>query len=143
MSDAPFLNRLRKEFGRTMRLFRNEVVGAAWTAPRERVFHGPSDRPIRLQEGDVLLRNPKRFNAGLYKGSSDLVGWRPLTITEEMVGQQVAQFVSIEAKEGAGRLSEQQRRWLETVERQGGFAIVARSVEDVRRALELREGGRS
>ncbi len=138
MSDAPFLNRLRKELGQTLRLFRNEVVGAAWTAPRDCVFHGPSDRPMRLQEGDVLLRNPKRFNSGLYKGSSDLVGWRPLTITEDMVGQQVAQFVSIEAKEGSGRLSDAQRRWLETVERQGGFAVVARSVEDVRRALEVR-----
>lgn len=138
MSDAPFLNRLRKELGQTMRLFRNEVVGAAWTAPRDRVFHGPSDRPMRLQHGDVLLRNPKRFNSGLYKGSSDLVGWRPLTITADMVGQQVAQFVSIEAKEGSGRLSDAQRRWLETVERQGGFAVVARSVDDVRRALEVR-----
>ena len=71
---------------------------------------------------------PVRY--GLQPGSGDLIGWRTITITPEMVGQQVAVFASIEVKSATGRLRPEQRQWMEVVQNAGGIAGVARSVED-------------
>lgn len=68
---------------------------------------------------------PVRY--GLCPGSSDLVGWRTVTITADMVGQDLAQFVAVEVKTETGRLTDQQRAWLASVQDAGGVAIVARS----------------
>ena len=70
---------------------------------------------------------------GLCKGSADLIGWRTVTITPDMVGQQVAVFLSIEVKTPTGRIRPEQQQWLETVQAAGGIAGVARSVEDAQR----------
>lgn len=67
---------------------------------------------------------------GLCKGSADLIGFRRLTITKEMVGQQLAQFVAIEVKTGRGRPTPEQANFLAVVAQAGGVAGVARSVED-------------
>ena len=74
---------------------------------------------------------PVRY--GLQPGSSDLIGWRTVTITPEMVGQQVAVFTSIEVKTPTGRLRPEQKLWLDAVQAAGGIAGVARSVEDALR----------
>jgi hypothetical protein len=50
--------------------------------------------------------------ASLCKGSADLIGYRTITITPDMVGQQVAVFTSIEVKTPTGRIRpEQQHGW--------------------------------
>lgn len=64
------------------------------------------------------------------KGGGDLLGWRTITVTPEMVGQQVAVFTSIEVKTLTGRLRPEQEQWLKVVRAAGGIAGVARSVED-------------
>lgn len=69
------------------------------------------------------------------KGAGDLIGWRTITITPEMVGQQVAVFASIEVKSPTGRLRPEQRQWMEAVQAAGGIAGVARSVEDAEALL--------
>jgi hypothetical protein len=74
---------------------------------------------------------PLRY--GLQPGSSDLIGWRTVTITPEMVGQQVAVFTSIEVKTPTGRVKPEQQQWLDAVQAAGGIAGVARSVEDALR----------
>ncbi len=71
---------------------------------------------------------PVRY--GLQPGSSDLIGWRTVTVTPEMVGQQVAVFTSIEVKAASGRLRPEQRQWLDAVQTAGGIGGVARSVAD-------------
>ena len=76
---------------------------------------------------------PVRY--GLQPGSADLIGWRTITITPEMVGQQVAVFTSIEVKSATGRLRPEQRQWMEAVQAAGGIAGVARSVEDAQALL--------
>ena len=76
---------------------------------------------------------PVRY--GLQPGSADLIGWRTITITPEMVGQQVAVFTSIEVKSATGRLRPEQRQWMEAVQDAGGIAGVARSVEDAQALL--------
>lgn len=63
-------------------------------------------------------------------GGSDLIGLHTITITPEMVGQQLAVFTAIEVKTPTGRVSEQQQRFIAMVKSLGGIAGVARSVED-------------
>ena len=72
---------------------------------------------------------------GLCKGSADLIGWKQVTVTPEMVGQQVAVFTSIEVKTPTGRIRPEQQQWLDTVQAAGGIAGVARSVEDALRIM--------
>jgi hypothetical protein len=54
------------------------------------------------------------------------------------VGQRVAVFTSIEVKTPTGRVSPEQRQWLETVQAAGGIAGVARSVNDASALLITR-----
>jgi hypothetical protein len=70
---------------------------------------------------------------GLQPGSSDLIGWRTVTITPDMVGQRIAVFTSIEVKTPTGRVKPEQQQWLDAVQAAGGIAGVARSVEDALR----------
>jgi hypothetical protein len=67
---------------------------------------------------------------GLARGSADLIGWRTITITPDMVGRQLAVFTSIEVKTESGRVRPEQQAWLDVVQSSGGFAGIARSVAD-------------
>jgi hypothetical protein len=69
------------------------------------------------------------------KGAGDLIGWRTIEVTPEMVGQQVAQFVSLEVKTATGRVRPEQENWRRVVERCGGLAAVVRSEEDALRIM--------
>lgn len=70
-----------------------------------------------------------RVAYGLCKGSSDLIGWLPITITPSMVGHRVAVFLAVEAKAEDGRTTQEQTAFLAAVQRAGGVALVARDVE--------------
>ena len=70
-------------------------------------------------------------------GGGDLLGWRTVTVTPEMVGQRVAQFVSLEVKTATGRVRPEQERWRQVVQQAGGVAAVVRNVEDAERALDV------
>lgn len=76
---------------------------------------------------------------GLAKGSSDLICWRGVRVRPEHVGSMIAVFTAIETKSRGGRLTEEQKNFLDAVERAGGIAIVARSPEDVERGLAVWE----
>jgi len=80
---------------------------------------------------DPKTGRPIQF--GLARGSSDLVGWRSVVITPDMVGQRVAVFTAIEIKTPTGRITPAQRAWLEAVTKAGGIAGIARSVADALR----------
>lgn len=59
--------------------------------------------------------------------SGDLIGWVERLITPDMVGQQIAQFASVECKHEAWKWSGDkhelaQLKWIETVNRAGGYA---------------------
>ena len=69
------------------------------------------------------------------KGAGDLIGWRTITVTPEMVGQPIAQFVSLEVKTASGRVRPEQENWKRVVERCGGVAAVVRSEEDALRII--------
>ena len=92
-----------------------------------------STRLFRNNTGTLRDANGRPVQFGLAVGSADLIGWRTVTITPDMVGQRVAVFTSIEVKSATGRLRPEQRQWLEAVQAAGGIAGVARSVEDAAR----------
>jgi len=69
-------------------------------------------------------------------GGADLIGWKPVVITEKMVGSTLAVFCAVEVKRPGGKVSESQQRFLDAVNRAGGMAGVARSPEE---ALKITE----
>jgi hypothetical protein len=95
-------------------MFRNAVGYGIACAP---------DCVSRVKTGFIIRGgSPVRF--GLFKGSADMIGWRPVVITPDMVGQTVAVFQSIEVKTEHDRLSDEQRAWNRAVLRDGGIAEV-------------------
>jgi len=87
-------------------------------------------RLFRNNTGTLRDQHGRPVQFGLCKGSADLIGYRSITITPDMVGTTVAVFLSIEVKTPTGRLRPEQQQWLDAVQAAGGIAGVARSVED-------------
>ncbi len=100
-------------------LFRNNT-GTAWQGDYS-----------RTHSGSVLLRNPRVVHFGLCVGSSDIIGWRPLVITQEMVGTTVAQFTGIETKYGRRTTTEAQDNFLSQLDKAGGLAMLVRDASEV------------
>jgi hypothetical protein len=97
----------------------------------------PQTRLFRNQCGSLPdPRTGRLVQFGLARGSADLIGWRTVVVTPEMVGQRIAVFTSLEIKTPTGRLAPAQRHWLQAVEQAGGIAGVARSVGDALRIIE-------
>lgn len=106
MRESTIQNRIRVAVSRLgSRLFRNNV-GVATT-----------------ESGHTI-----RF--GLCKGSSDLIGWTPMTVTEDMVGEQIAVFTAVEVKTTKGRVSKEQKAFIDAVQNAGGIGVVCRSAEE-------------
>ena len=114
MSETDLQQRIRLALGTRpdLRLFRNNTG----TLPDPR-----TGRPVQF---------------GLARGSADLIGYRTVTITPDMVGQQVAVFTSLEVKTPTGRVRPEQTNWLHTIKRAGGIAAIVRSVDDARDAID-------
>ena len=56
-------------------------------------------RLFRNQVGQLPdPRTGRYIQFGLAKGSSDLIGFKTVKVTPDMVGQEIAQFVSLEIK---------------------------------------------
>lgn len=100
---------------------------ALGTLPHVRAFRNPVGSLPDPRTGRLVT-------FGLARGSADLIGWRTVTITPDMVGSQLAVFTSIEVKTSTGRVRPDQRAWLTAVQSAGGVAGIARSVPD---ALQL------
>jgi hypothetical protein len=92
----------------------------------------PGLRVFRNNVGAIKDRNNRLVRYGLCTGSADLIGWQSVVITPAMVGQRFARFISVEVKTPSGRLSPEQETWQAAVQKAGGIAVVARSVDDVR-----------
>lgn len=95
----------------------------------------PSVRLFRNHVGTVQDKQGRWHRFGLAVGSADLIGWQTVEVTQDMVGQRVAVFLSIEVKSSKGAVRPEQTAWAETVARKGGRAVIARSVDDAKKAL--------
>lgn len=110
------------------------ILRAAGGLPHVRVFRnqvgeGYVGKALRDAEG-VFLRDARHVRMGLFPGSGDLIGWRTLRVTPDMVGTSIAQFLSIEVKTPTGKVRPDQSNWLAQVNQAGGHAIIARSIID-------------
>lgn len=115
--EARVSNDIQLAFGRgPFRLLRNNV-GA-----------------LRDATGRLVRYGLGQSGATRVVGTSDLIGWRSRTITPDMVGQTIAQFVAIEVKDQA-RPTPEQQAFIAAVNRAGGVAGIARSVDDARSIL--------
>jgi hypothetical protein len=134
MSETTIQNKIRLEVGKIpgVRLFRNNVGNAYQGIP---VTCKPNE--------PLILKAWRRIQYGLFPGSSDLIGWRSITITPDMVGKTVAVFVSIEVKSETGRISPAQRNWIGQVCIAGGIAGIARNEDDARAVFLDYDGGQS
>jgi hypothetical protein len=92
-------------------------------------------RLFRNNSGALKDANGRLVRYGLCTGSSDLIGWHTVTITPDMVGQQVAVFTAIEVKD-KGRPTAEQLQFIDVVRAAGGRAGVARSVAEAEAILE-------
>lgn len=68
-------------------------------------------------------------------GGSDLIGYRTIEITPDMVGQKVAVFTAIEIKTPTGRATPAQRHFIDHIRAAGGIAAIVRSVAEAQRIL--------
>lgn len=97
----------------------------------------PGVRLFRNQIGVADYGDGHRIPYGLHPGSADLIGWRTVTVTPDMVGQRIAVFLSIEVKSPSGAVKPSQENWCDAVRDAGGLAGVARSVEEAEEILHL------
>jgi hypothetical protein len=105
------------------RLFRQNS-GEAWVG-----------QAIRLPDGSVLIKNPRRLIAG-FTGLADIGGWHTVTVRRDMVGRKLAVYVAVEVKTKRGKATAAQDAFLEAVASAGGIAGVARSVAEARAVLK-------
>ena len=103
-----------------------EILRRIWKQASSRGF-----TLFRNNIGLAVYKDGSRVQYGLCPGSADLIGWRPITITPDMLNSTIAQFVAIEVKTPTGRLTKRQRNWLRTLEQAGGLALVVRSTDDI------------
>lgn len=101
-----------------------------WRLFRNNVALGWVGKPTKLANGDVLLSNPRPLHSGLCVGSSDLIGFKPITIKPEHLGKTLAVFAAIECKSKSGKPTAEQQYFLDMVNANGGHARLARSFED-------------
>jgi hypothetical protein len=64
-------------------------------------------------------------------GGSDLIGYKIVTITPDMVGKNVAIFAALEAKKGKNGASEDQIKFINAAKNNGGIAGVFRNLDDI------------
>lgn len=108
---------IRQVFGlrRYLTLFTNPV-GNGWVG----VESG------RVQD-TIRLKNPRRIEYGLRKGSSDLIGWLSFALN----GFKISVFVALEVKTKTGKATEEQLHFIQKVKESGGIAGIVRSPLDV------------
>ena len=87
-------------------------------------------RVFRNNVGVAKFPDGGRVVYGLAPGSSDIVGWRVVMITPDRVGRNIAQFLAIEVKTQTGRISAEQRNFLDAVTDAGGVSAVVRSPDE-------------
>lgn len=92
------------------------------------------------QSGATVFRNNvgvarypdgSRVRYGLCPGSSDIIGWTPVTVTPDMVGRTLAVFTAVEVKTDRGRVTGKQSNFINRVSEAGGMARIVRSEEEI------------
>ena len=88
-------------------------------------------------DGRQCLKELRPINFGLVVGSSDLIGWTTIEVTQEMVGRKLAIFTAVEVKTEKGRPTKAQLNFIEQVNNAGGIAGVCKSVQDMKDLIKF------
>ena len=134
MSETPLMRRIMVHLSRAgAHVFRNNV-GQGWVGKSFRLKDEATllqaGTAKHLSAGTVIIMAARPLHAGLLEGSSDLIGWKPVVITQEMVGKTFGLFFGCEVKDGLGVQSPEQIIWARIVNGAGGLAFVARSEDE-------------
>lgn len=71
------------------------------------------------------------------EGASDLIGFKRVLITPDMLGQTIAVFVALEVKKDGGRASLEQLDFCRFIEINGGLSGVTHSPEQSRKICKI------
>jgi len=116
-----------------VKIFRNNV-GNCWAGASKKFT---SRQTVNVQAGDVLIQNARILHAGLCVGSSDLIGWKTITVTPDMVGSKIAVFVGCEVKNQSGRATKEQIAFINVLNESGGRGFIARNPEEALKGVGL------
>lgn len=125
-------NAIRNALAGKALIFRANV-GKGWNG--NKVINISRRMTVVADPGDVLIKQARPFDTGLPVGFSDLFGLVKVTITPDMVGQEIGVFVGAEVKDELGRVSPKQAAFLKAVNDNGGRAGIVRSVRDAEQLL--------
>ena len=115
----------------------NVLRNEAYVQNKIRLAVGSGDvRLFRNNTGALLDMQGRLVKFGLCKGSSDLIGFRSITITPDMVGQKIAVFSAIEVKD-KGKATVEQKNFINIINNAGGYAGVAKNVNDAKKILYM------
>lgn len=95
----------------------------------------PDVRMFRNSVGIATTRDGSVIRFGLTPGSSDLIGWRTITITPDMVGKRIAVFTGVEVKTPTGAIRKNQLLWQAAVQSMGGISEILRSPTEINRVI--------
>jgi hypothetical protein len=118
-----------------VRLWRNSV-GTALVINHKHPFTKQAIISACIKLAEERGAFAQRMSFGLCEGSGDLIGYRQVVVTPDMVGKTLAVFTSCEVKTETGRVRPEQVNWLAHINGAGGMAFVARSVEDAKIMLD-------
>lgn len=85
---------------------------------RNQRYRGPIVRQGKITDGWT--------DCGLCDGMGDIVGYKIVVITAEMIGRKIAQFCTFETKTSKGIASPDQKQVINTVINDGGIAKIIR-----------------
>lgn len=123
------------------------MLAGAWSRWREGIqdkFWPRLGRQRHPDQGGGVLVNPAQLvclgfadvHNQPVSGVGDLAGWLPVEVTPEMVGHTIAVYLNPECKPPkGGRVSEEQRKHIGLVKRDGGIAGVVKCAADVREMI--------
>lgn len=119
MSETTLLKKIQIKLSPETILFRNNT-GTGWVGKVRRIKGSNS----------IIIDDPRPLNAGLCVGSSDLIGWKSIEITPEMVGQKIAVFVAVEGKTGRQKPSKEQLNFINKINEAGGIGGIVWSEDE-------------
>ena len=118
LTESEVLDMIRNElsYRKDIQVFRNNVgIGAAYNFQTRSLR-----RPLQI------------IRYGLCNGSSDLIGWKSVEITPDMVGKKLAVFTAIEVKRPTNfKTSDEQKEFIQNVQAAGGIGFIAKSEKDL------------
>jgi hypothetical protein len=133
MKETPILKRIMLKCSTgSSRLFRMNV-GRGWIGDSKRFARHAN---IHAEPGDVLIKNARPFHSGT-EGMHDLLGWKSVIVTPQMVGMRLAVFASLEVKGEGGKPRKMQLVWNDNVNKAGGLSGIVYSVEEAEAVLTI------